>query len=55
MMKLDVPAAEQAWAHTTAQPAASPALCYEARLLADLFSKQNFGDSFAELYLLLSS
>ena len=32
-MKLAVPAAEQAWAHTIAKFAASPAPCYEARLL----------------------
>ena len=32
-MKLAAPAAEQeAWASTTAAPAASPAPCYEARL-----------------------
>jgi len=30
MMKLAVPAAEQAWASTIAAPAASPNLCYEA-------------------------
>jgi hypothetical protein len=33
MMKLAVLAAEQAWAHTIAPPAASLALCYEARLV----------------------
>jgi len=32
MMKLAVPAAEQAWACTTAPPAASPAPYYEAPL-----------------------
>jgi len=33
-MKLDVPAAEQVWAHTIAAPAASPAPYYEARLFS---------------------
>jgi hypothetical protein len=31
-MRLDVPAAEQAWAYTIAVPAASLAPCYEAPL-----------------------
>ena len=33
MMKLAVPPVEQAWAHTTAPPVASPAPYYEARSL----------------------
>jgi hypothetical protein len=54
MVKLAVPAAEQPWGHTTGPPVASLVPCYEARLPADLFSKQNFGNSFARLYLSLS-
>jgi hypothetical protein len=54
MMKLAVLAVEQAWASTTASPAASPAPCYKARLLTGLFDRQNFRHGFARLYLPLS-
>jgi hypothetical protein len=54
MMKLAVPAAGRQWAHITAAPAASPAPCYEARLLADLSNGQNPRHGFVWLYLSLS-
>lgn len=54
-MKLAVPAAERAWACTTAQPAVSPAPYYEAPLLIDLFNEPNPRYGFAGLYLPSSS
>ena len=40
MVRLAVPAVEQAWADITAAPAASPTPCYEAHVLGDLFDNQ---------------
>ncbi|HUW45893.1 MAG TPA: hypothetical protein VMW50_08890 [Dehalococcoidia bacterium] len=41
MMKLAVPAVEQAWASTIAAPAASPGAYYEGRLPTDSLKGQN--------------
>ena len=46
-MRLNVPAAEQQWACTTAVPAASPNLCYEATLPAGVSNGQKPRYSFA--------